>query len=79
MKMFALLTAVAILIAMSAAATIKPSTLASNGFELGRTARATRSHQQQRSVVDQVSLPEKVDMGETPNSGVHSARPIGES
>ena len=70
MRMFLLLTAISILIAVSGAAAIKPSAVASNGFELGRTItnRAIGSHQQRMSLVDLVSAAEKADIGETPDT-----------
>jgi hypothetical protein len=69
MRRFPLLTAISILIAVSAAAAIKPSAVASNGFELGRTIanRAIGSHQRRMSLVDMVSRAEKTDIGETPD------------
>jgi hypothetical protein len=65
--MFPLLTAISILIAVSAAAAI-PFAVASNGFGLGRTIAKIGSHQQRMSLVDPVSPSEQTDIGETPDT-----------
>jgi hypothetical protein len=52
------------------AALIVTIAVTSNGFESGRTIadHATNSHQQQISLVDPVTPPEKTDIGQTPNT-----------